>query len=734
MPHIKLTKRLVVFSFLGIVSLLLIVITVPKIILAGKCDQYDSVLDNQCDSLRPFPGVTPSPKPNSPPTSTAAMCGNSVVIIDEIKVTPSQAVTCQKDKGVATCYFTSSRKVNLTLDISESELPIMGNTEDVVNLQSTSVSGTLTDAERINNYVSWYLNGTINRAEYPFTQEGEEATSVNFAGPTRKILPQESQYQAEINTIKRANLELIDNQVVACIGAFGVPIPCYKPLLSNPQIAAFIKIKNLKDWNGNIPPLRQEYPNFISYYLDYRTWRGDRCASFTIPIVNFSVFLCFDDPTSVNYWSNLFPYIPFSSTEDKQGLLTLGGSVPLKTDDMVISNVDFKSIPSDLYFAHMQESKEVSALLQATFTSKDAESGTINDLVSPKIDPGCKILQTRTNAGDNLFGQTSKPEATMKYDVAFKCLFDLDSFGGYKANASCTKKPAVTFTVSVKTPLANDVFSQLVAGSNSIVRRIFPKLGMDSKLGSMFDMPASTNVKYITASGSGNIYFPHIGAVNEYFMKGIQTLLRPKGYGEQVTFAAPGHQYSSCGTGFAQFNPPGGTTDKARSYFEAYIKPNLTDEVMSAYAEAERVTGVPCEVLAGVHHMEASNDPTRDLQSGGSLAHSGKSLTQSAIDAADAIRNKVGGKIESWDDLITALSYYNGGGNSNCGMDSRYNGPCAPPSGMDDPYPMAWIDSGHEEMYLIFCEDYTKCPTPFPYFDRPGALAVAIEVYLAKIR
>ena len=35
-----------------------------------------------------------------------------------------------------------------------------------------------------------------------------------------------------------------------------------------------------------------------------------------------------------------------------------------------------------------------------------------------------------------------------------------------------------------------------------------------------------------------------------------------------------------------------------RLYFNSYIKGNLTPELMNTYAQAEKETGVPCEILA----------------------------------------------------------------------------------------------------------------------------------------
>ncbi|KKT67480.1 MAG: hypothetical protein UX25_C0022G0002 [Candidatus Woesebacteria bacterium GW2011_GWC2_45_9] len=77
---------------------------------------------------------------------------------------------------------------SVAVDLSDAELPILGNTEDVPNSQNADEG--LDDAEKTNEYVSWYLNGVIGRAE-----SGEDVDlnkAVNFSGPLKKLLPRPS--------------------------------------------------------------------------------------------------------------------------------------------------------------------------------------------------------------------------------------------------------------------------------------------------------------------------------------------------------------------------------------------------------------------------------------------------------------------------------------------------------------------------------------------------------------
>lgn len=219
-------------------------------------------------------------------------------------------------------------------------------------------------------------------------------------------------------------------------------------------------------------------------------------------------------------------------------------------------------------------------------------------------------------------------------------------------------------------------------------------------------------------------------------------------------------------------------SSKAESYFSSYILPKLIPEVMTAYSVGEAVTGVPCEVLAGIHYEEGGNDPTRSLQDGRPL--SGMTLVQSAILAGQELNGKAGGEISDLDTLIFALSRYNGGGNSNCqpsfacpaaasldrcGMtvacatdpgacvctSSSEIGSCRqicgsaafpwpipynfcsphPKEGYDDPYAVDWWKSPeHDNMYLLFAYDCTQ--TPPVLHARPGAFTAALSLYLSS--
>ena len=181
------------------------------------------------------------------------------------------------------------------------------------------------------------------------------------------------------------------------------------------------------------------------------------------------------------------------------------------------------------------------------------------------------------------------------------------------------------------------------------------------------------------------------------------------------------------------------TSTKGSDYFNSSIKARLTPELMNTYAAAEKETGVPCEILAGIHFVEADNNPNGSLVSGRAIGTpepdaGGKvfrSLLETAVFAGAHLNGKVGGSIGDAETAITALSRYNGGGNSNCQVGYPFPIPYAgcPRAfeGEDDPYPTNFVDNKHNTMYLLYCADHTACAPQV--FARPGSFTVAINVY-----
>ncbi len=175
---------------------------------------------------------------------------------------------------------------------------------------------------------------------------------------------------------------------------------------------------------------------------------------------------------------------------------------------------------------------------------------------------------------------------------------------------------------------------------------------------------------------------------------------------------------------------------------------------VEVYQQASEATGVPWQVLAGLHYREGNMGPDKSLVSGRTIGQNepdivisggcsqgagpGKpiplpgggcgfrTLLDSAIYAGNHLKGKNGGEVPAdFAALVKSFSYYNGGGNANC--NPRYPTPYAycPPefTGEDDTYVMNLYDRKHEQMFIIFCADFTACD---PTLDRRLGAASAM--------
>lgn len=594
-------------------------------------------LDDEFHSLRPYQASPCNPNIEE----TALFCGNDIILGDSITVHKSDAVQCYSGElppgggppTTETCIFEVDRARNFAIDVSQAELPIMGYTEPSAGLQSrpdrvvnsVDQNETMPNAQKINEYVSWYLNGINERAEYPFLEyvepddNSDEAKIkrkeiankiIDFSGPIKKLLAQSSQWRARLDQVDNAvasvenDAGIRHDQVAGC--TYSLPIrfgpfkvagvgnivgPCYHSGILDflATITQVRELRRLSDWDpgSRRPPLEEDYPTFLDYLIAVRRWRGQSCAVFEVPtnipiIGGQKYFFCYDNPLVVNFWSNLFSYIPFSSTEDRKGDVEVEtASLRSISPDVTLSNISVISEPADLFFAHMQEDTELADTLQGTFVPKnEARVGQIKD-VSPSDYPFCDITQVRSNPGDQLFA--GEIGVDLSYTATFECEFPIYESSGLcgpyvdgecvtdewscdfvydeiyndcgagricgigcsPPNPSCTKNFQLSLGLLTKTPLADEAWARLVAGTSSVFKRIFPKIGENSPLVSILDIPAATQVNYTGAglisagnpgtlrdAQSAELYFPHIGGIHEYFLQCIQTALRPKGYGE----------------------------------------------------------------------------------------------------------------------------------------------------------------------------------------------------------
>lgn len=176
------------------------------------------------------------------------------------------------------------------------------------------------------------------------------------------------------------------------------------------------------------------------------------------------------------------------------------------------------------------------------------------------------------------------------------------------------------------------------------------------------------------------------------------------------------------------------------------------DASMGVYAKIQEETGIPCEILAGIHYVEDANDPNGSLWNGGGPPVGG-SLESDARVTAQKLLTNLGGRTDL-SSYTYAITQHNGQGNRNCYsldlfycFNSQYIptgwAGCSSPTPeygdlWDSPYALAFVDPAHEGMYLIYkydgdvCRENKDCSC---YFQPPtlklgsGVLAFARAFY-----
>jgi hypothetical protein len=618
--------------------------------------------DVEFHSLRPYQAA-PCGEANK-----ALYCSNDLIFVEEFEMAGKGDCTPRYQTGDFTCN--PDYKVyphNLYVQLDDSNLPILGNTEKVKNSQSSE--DTYDDATKVNEYVSWYLNGVNTRAEY---KEPTNSQVVNFSGPLQKLLPSaiaEAQRVTIIDNVDKmvsstsgVNGSTKDdaqnhNQWVVCadkayqlpswlswipvIGTAGfgksTAVSCYdgrnkyrikdwrdttsfgsivrdlvsKYLKQTGNITAQLIDKALFDrWEKRTPPLPwsdkngEPFKTSEAYQKAYSEWRGNLCALIPNPFGGKEILLCAGIPgITNNEYADLFPYVPLAETPDKEGAEKIDNVIlsPDGGTKITAEKVGLKLTPP-LYFAHTEEVKQLSETLNKTYIPKGVSNTKLPETTEENT---CSVVNVRSNPGDNLFpGDSSElqvqgveyviSEATCHETYVYVCETDPEpphrQSCHWEDTLECPASVTITIKTSTLTPNADEIFSTTVADSASTFRKIYPKVEEGAPVSCIADMPTVTNVTYDPLIGKvpgsqkpnggsltfkvknipedgGNVTpqltFPHIGSVYEYFLKGIQTALRPQGFGAPTPVSAdscvsttpvvcgelPENLPSSCGLG-----------------------------------------------------------------------------------------------------------------------------------------------------------------------------------------
>jgi len=322
----------------------------------------------------------------------------------------------------------------------------------------------------------------------------------------------------------------------------------------------------------------------ITYEKAYNEWRGQVCGYWpgTTHLVCIGAW-----PWVNNPYADLFPYIPLASTPDKHGSETdplfdvefepLGGTQ--------ITNPISQTVKSGpLYFSHAQEDLDLSNFLNSSYLPASV-SGVPEPKTTEDDTSTCRIVDIKVNPGDNLFaGQphgvvapgvsytitavpcvTTRVVTTQRYcpPGGGTCTISTNISYPTHCDAEITLKiPTIT-----KNPWVTEIWNSTVSDSESTFRRIYPQVGLNAPVSCIEDNQTKTAVTYtgndpvgggtdtfkVTGIGGGDttgnasLYFPHVGSIYTYFLKGIQTALRPKGYADPTPVSGKYCNNIQCG-------------------------------------------------------------------------------------------------------------------------------------------------------------------------------------------
>ncbi len=181
-------------------------------------------------------------------------------------------------------------------------------------------------------------------------------------------------------------------------------------------------------------------------------------------------------------------------------------------------------------------------------------------------------------------------------------------------------------------------------------------------------------------------------------------------------------------------------------------------QVVPAAIYGAQKSGVACELLVGIHYIEATWWDDGSFIDGGPIsrvypvenagicsAYNGiwiegsgckiDTLENVAYYAGNVIKDKMQYFLHlgwrppaNFQEMVGAMSYYNGGGNANCNT-TPYTGTCPTPYfGNDDAYVMTHFDTSHQTMYIRYCADGKLCLVPY-INTRDGAATAAKEYF-----
>lgn len=523
----------------------------------GGDAEKDPLARPQFHSLRPFQASPCEFRDLGEASELKLYCGNDIIVRETIEVGPSDAARpCTVDGNTLTCEFEIDSIVDVNIDLTDAELPIMGNTQLVPN----QINGGRPAPEqfdwnrRVNEYMSWWLEGVPYKADEELIDPDEVNLEYPhrhieaYAGPIRKLYPLEWVPYGFWNTYPphprsdragQSRAGELHDQIYMCS-------------LGNDQV-----------------PCRW---NFSSERYEIIDTRGtdDPADDLSYPV----------DPKWVTEGgSPESPWMLMTSTDDRLGSILTSAlgtpQIPEGEAGQQVSIQEFVFNPTTdtdlLYFAHMEENVGLAELVQRTYRPRSVGQpfGTHEPIVYYNTHR-CELIDVRWNTGDDLFGEltsrtsgiagaqnltpVNNPDGLqspvtgesitgdISYRADFQCEFECDGtlvgdtciddgcvsscmsgasypecqtppYGGYpdqtgccrgvcEDDLSCERNALTAASVYTRTPKAEELWQQTVEGESSFMKKMFPKIGVNGMFGEWKDYPAVTAARYWSAKSS----------------------------------------------------------------------------------------------------------------------------------------------------------------------------------------------------------------------------------------
>lgn len=223
-------------------------------------------------SLRPYQAASCGD------ANKAYYCSNSLIFVetfDNFPICNSQG----PENGHFVCDLGGGKYIpdhQLTVNLADVNEPILGNTDLTKNSQNPTDQ--IDDGTKVSEYLSWYLGGTLNKAE---TGSSTPTNISDWAGPIQKIMPQAMLDAQRIQSIANLDKQVAQiteddittgktenaqhNQIVVCANHDGSglwaglqdllglgkynPVDCYK---GNGSAASGDLVMRLADWNATL--------------------------------------------------------------------------------------------------------------------------------------------------------------------------------------------------------------------------------------------------------------------------------------------------------------------------------------------------------------------------------------------------------------------------------------------------------------------------------------------------